>query len=99
MKVALDLHDFSLVHNRFHFLLALKQYFPNFKVSLFTIPIYRRSDWGPYLLREQMLEDIRKFTDWIQLIPHGLRHEKSREMQYCSYNQFRDEILPAIKIA
>ena len=37
-KVSLDLHDFSILNNRMDLLFQLKEFFPNFKVSMFTIP-------------------------------------------------------------
>lgn len=76
MKVALDLHDFSVVQNRLHLLFELKRRFPNFRVSLFTVPKDTESDWGQYLLRNEYLEEIKRHLDWIQLIPHGLDHTR-----------------------
>ena len=98
MKVCLDLHDFSVAYNRLDVLMRLKDHFPDFKVSLFTIPMESKADWGPYLTRSESLRQITKNLDWIQIIPHGLRHEGS-EMRYCSYYEFKDRILPTIQEA
>ncbi len=77
-KVCLDLHDFSVVNNRLDLLLKLKEHFPGFKVSLFTIPIDVKSDWGPYLLRREFLEKIKENLDWMQFVPHGLIHGRKQ---------------------
>lgn len=98
MKVCLDLHDFSVVNNRMDLLLKLKEYFPGFKVSMFTVPVDERRDWGPSIIRKEFLRTIRENLDWIQIIPHGLYHEGS-EMKYVDYAKFRNEIVPKIEDA
>jgi hypothetical protein len=98
MKVCLDLHDFSVVNNRLDLLWKLKEYFPNLKVSLFTVPNDIESSWGQYRIRKESLERIKLCLDWIQIIPHGLKHEH-REMKNCSYQTFTHEVMPAIKQA
>jgi len=95
MSICLDLHDFSVVNNRLELLFKLKEHFPNFKVSLFTVPIDKSSDWGPYLIRGDIITYIREL-DWIQLVPHGLTHEGS-ELRKCDYERFKYEILPAVR--
>jgi len=97
-KVCLDLHDFSVVNNRLLWLLALKEHFPNFRVSLFMIPVDVKSDWGPYLLREEFLEEIHRHLDWIQLIPHGLHHPRN-EMARADFMPFKQVTIPAIEDA
>lgn len=77
MKACLDLHDFSVVHNRLLWLLTLKKQFPDFKVSLFTVPKDKPEDWGPYTIRNEYLDELKKNLDWIQIIPHGLSHERT----------------------
>jgi len=95
MKACLDLHDWSLTHNRLFILHSLKRYFPNFKVSLFTVPIDRVEGWGSYLIRKNTIKEVQGL-DWVQLIPHGLYHEGS-EMRNCSYETFKNSVLPTIK--
>ncbi len=87
-QVCLGLHDFSVVNNRLDLLLKLKQYFPDFKVSLFTVPYDEPQDWGPFLLLEEFLTQIKENLDWIQIIPHGLQH-KGREMRGMESSQFK----------
>ena len=95
MRATLDLHDFSVVNNRLLWLLGLKQHFPNFKVSLFTVPFDKKEDWGPSLIGDDFLIEIKKNLDWIQLIPHGLYHNGS-EMSNYDYSTFKEKIMPEI---
>jgi hypothetical protein len=96
MRVALSLDDFSGVNCRFEVLFALKDYFKDFKVSLFTVPIDEKKDWGSSVIREDNLEIIRNNLDWMQIIPHGLIHDGS-EMKNIDYYTFREKILPRIR--
>ncbi len=95
MKVILTLDDFSVVQNRLDLLLKLKECFPNFKISMFTIPIDKPMDYGPYLIRHDLLQEVKKHLDWIQIIPHGLHHD-GRETMRWNKEQFRNEIAPQI---
>ena len=88
MKVCLDLHDFSVVNSRLDLLLKLKDHFPTFKVSLFTVPVDRADTWGIYTIRGEILNKIKENLDWIQIIPHGYDHKRS-EVRDCGYDQFR----------
>ena len=94
-RVCLDLHDWSLTHNRLDLLFRLRESFPTFKVSLFTVPVDKVEDWGSFLIRKDTLEIV-KGLDWVQLIPHGLYHTGS-EMRKCSYETFKNTILPSIE--
>ncbi len=98
LRACLDLHDWSVSHNRLELLFRLRDYFPKFKVSLFTIPVDPRSDFGPFLVREETLTRVRENLDWIEIVPHGLNHN-GREMKNCDYVTFKDNIIPAIKEA
>jgi len=88
MRACLDLHDFSIVNNRLLWLLSIKDYFTNFKVSLFTVPFDKKTDWGPYLLKDDFLPEIKKNLNWLQIIPHGYTHEGS-ELINCGYEMFK----------
>lgn len=107
MNVILDLHDFSVVNNRLGVLYSLKNYFNDFKISLFTVPVDTIADWGAYLLREEYLKEIKKNLDWIEIIPHGFYHN-GRECRNWDYyltkraldrveKIFKDEGLPYAK--
>jgi hypothetical protein len=95
--MTLDLHDWSIVNNRLDLLKELYNYFDDFRVSLFTVPIDEMKDWGAYQSREYFLNEIRGM-DWLQLIPHGYTHEGS-EMRNADYRYFKEITLPAIKKA
>jgi hypothetical protein len=97
MKICLDLHDFSVVNNRLDLLLKLKEYFPGFKVSLFTVPIDTEASWGPYRIRKDLLREIKNHMDWMQIIPHGLTHNENFETY--DYLTFKNEIMPLIEKA
>ena len=88
MKVALSLDDFSVVNNRLDLLLKLKEHFPNFKVSLFTVVTDEKKDWGPSLVRDDFLKEIKKNLDWLQIIPHALTHNGS-EVAGMDYQNFK----------
>jgi len=98
MKIVLSLDDFSVVNNRLLWLLKLKEHFPGFKVSLFTVPIDEPQDWGPYLERNEFLKVIKENLDWMQIIPHGYNHRGS-EMRNAEWRYFKEVTVPAIEEA
>lgn len=89
--VVLDIDDFSPVNSRLELLLEIKRKIPQFKVSMFTIPTDQKTDVGPYLIRKDLLEEVKKHLDWIQIIPHGYRHN-GREMGRMSYEEMKETI-------
>ncbi len=95
--VALSVDDFSVLNNRMDLLLKIKEHYPNFKISLFTIPYDAKLEMNESnkLFREKALKLIKENLDWMQLIPHGLTHMQ-REMETVDYYGFRDLVLPAI---
>lgn len=96
MKVALDLHDFSVVNNRLGLLLKLKEVFPDFKVSLFIVTHDDIMDWGPSLLYKEYLGVIKKNLDWLQIIPHSYKHNGREAKSFDTY-EFGEMLLPAIE--
>jgi hypothetical protein len=98
MRVALSLDDFSVANNRMDLLLKLKEHFPKFKVSLFTVPVDEKQDWGVYQNRKEALKLIKDNLDWMQLIPHGYKHRGS-EFRNADYRYFKEVTLPAIEKA
>ncbi len=96
-KVALSLDDFSVLNNRMDLLLKIKEHYPDFKVSLFTIPVDWRFEQKPEarILRDKSLALIQENLDWMQIIPHGLTH-MPKEFENCDYYTFRDLVLPSI---
>lgn len=83
MRVSLDLHDFSVINNQLDLLLEIRDRYPDFKLSAFTIPHdYEHENSQRALYRERELKRIHDNLDWIQLIPHGLTH-MPREFEHC----------------
>jgi len=98
MKVCLDLHDWSLARNRWKLLLGLKKRYPNFKISLFAIPVDKKNPLGEDLKSSVVLEEVKNNLDWVQIVPHGLYHNGA-EMNGCDYFVFKEKIIPLIKEA
>jgi hypothetical protein len=88
MVACLGLHDFSVVNSRLDVLCRLKDRFPNFKLSLFTVPVDQKSDWGISTIRYDLLREVKDNLGWMQLIPHGYAHDGS-EMRNCDYGEFK----------
>ena len=81
--VSLDLHDFSVLRNGLDKLLTIKEHYPGFKVSLFTIPFdYDMEASMQRLLRDKALKEVHKCREWMQFIPHGATH-MPREFEKC----------------
>jgi len=66
----LDLDDFSENNNRLDWLWVLKNEFPHFKVSLFTVPKKCSESFLIYIMK----------IEWIQLCLHGLKHIHNEEI-------------------
>jgi hypothetical protein len=73
-------------------LLKVREHLPKFKVSLFAVPDDIKHRQGD---RESALRLIKANLDWMQIVPHGLNHNSAEAMKW-TYEQFRNEILPAI---
>jgi hypothetical protein len=77
-KIVFDLDDFSVMSiNEFEYLLRMKEHYPKFKVSMFTIPYpFQISQRG---IKEEdnakFLQTIKEY-DWIEVCPHGVSHIK-----------------------
>jgi len=78
--VVFDVDDFCDQWNCMEEVLALKERYPNFKCTLFTIP----NKISPTLLAEA------KKHDWIELAVHGLNHEPLNETIYLTPGQLYD---------
>jgi hypothetical protein len=94
IKICLTLDDFSVENHRLDLLFTLKNKFPDFKVSLFTIPI----DVKNKELSRVALNRIKENLDWIQIIPHGLYHNSSEAKKW-TYGGFKNVVIPAIDCA
>lgn len=95
--VSLDLHDFSVLNNRLDLLKKIKEHYPDFKVSLFTIPFHfvYETNMQARLGRGESLKAIKENLDWMQLMPHGISHME-REFENVTYREMKDLMLPAI---
>jgi len=76
ITISLDLHDFSILRNRFDLLTVLKEHYPDMKVSLFTIPYDYSLEMSDMLRigKAEALRRIEENKDWLEFIPHGLTH-------------------------
>jgi len=75
VKISLDLHDFSIIRNRFDLLLTLKDHYPELKVSLFTVPYDYMCEMSDLrLMKDEALKKIQENKDWLEFIPHGIAH-------------------------
>lgn len=75
MLATLSLDDASVLNNSLYLLKQIKEYYPDFRVSLFFIPFdYRAEGSLQRIFRPQMLKELQENLDWVQLIPHGLTH-------------------------
>lgn len=81
--VALSLDDFSVLNNKLDILQQIKEHFPTFKISLFTIPFdYNYEKSIMRVLRDSELKKIHQNISWLQIIPHGVTH-MDREFENC----------------
>jgi len=77
MQYYIDADDFKEKSNGLDILYQIKAKVPNIKFNLFTI-IGECSD--------NFIAEIKKI-DWIDMIPHGWRHETPRECENWSYQE------------
>lgn len=107
-KVVLDFDDFSVLRSRPDLLRMIKEYYPGFKVSMFTIPFDYEYETKPVrLMRDSCLKFIHENLDWIQIIPHGLTHiprefencdKKTMQMSLVAIDEaFKKDGLPYVK--
>jgi len=80
MKVAIEYHDWSPVNSNFGILESFKEHYPNFKVTMFTVPWEVRfgnsfQDSAPITLPKfKPFVDAINSCDWIEVALHGLTH-------------------------
>lgn len=90
----LDLDDFSPLYSRLDLLLELREYFPKFKISLFTVPNYHAA----FSLdkHEAWCSQVRGLN-FVELLPHGYTHEKGEFLKITALGA-RLKILKAEKM-
>lgn len=80
MRVAIEYDDFGPVNSNFGILENFKEHYPNFKVTLFTVPWdvrFGRSfqESAPITLEKfKPFVDAVNSCDWIEIALHGLSH-------------------------
>lgn len=80
MKIAIEYDDFSAVNHGLPYLETMKEHFPDFKVTLFTVPWEVRyckniQDSAPLTLEKfKPVVDAVNKADWIEIALHGLTH-------------------------
>lgn len=80
MKVAIEYDDFSPTNSNFGLLEMFKEHYPNFKVTLFTVPWEIRFGRNIQESTPITLEKFKPFVDavnscdWIEIALHGLTH-------------------------
>jgi glycosyltransferase involved in cell wall biosynthesis len=89
-NICLNFDDFSPINNNLFFLRKLRQNYPNLKVSLFTVPAtVQTGTIESFLKHPRFCDEIRKESDWLELLPHGWHHpdmeQESPEFQKMSY--------------
>lgn len=84
MTYSLDLHDATISNNGIELLKQVKEHYPNFKVSLFFIPVDKVTETVAQarIMKDQNIKLIKDNLDWIELLPHGLIHIP-REFEHC----------------
>ncbi len=83
-KVSIDLDDFSRDNNRLDLLERLKEIFPDFKITLFTIPAQSPEDW---------LKSLAEYG-YLYFALHGFEH-RYLECSSWSYEEAKEKITKA----
>lgn len=76
MTYIVDADDFHEYNHRLPLLMEFKRALPDFKITMFTV--IGRCSFG-------WLRDIKENFRWIDIVPHGLLHETSRECEEWDY--------------
>lgn len=108
--ISLDFHDFGVENNNLYYIDKLREQYPNFKVSMFYIPVdlqyfSRLMPEMKTVARDMITKGIK--DGWLELIPHGMFHtfgefqkvdEKTMEMTIKAYEEhFKDMGWPYVK--
>lgn len=77
MKIALEFDDFSPRNTSFGVLEDIKDHYPHFKVTMFTVPWeIRFGDQTPITEPkfDPWVQAVKKSTEWLEIALHGLTH-------------------------
>lgn len=99
MKVIVDFDDFSPLHNRFDLLEELREHYPDFKVTMFTVPWEIRYKNPAPITDEKHAGWVSavKASKWIEIAVHGLTHFPL-EFAELTYDEAHKRIVVAEKM-
>lgn len=105
MEVSLDLDDFSPLNHRFDLLFELKKRYPNFKISLFTVPWEIRlnpNGKGTPITEQQYcpwVKEVKKAQKegWMEIYLHGFTHNQS-EFHRLTYDEAKKRVIVGMKM-
>lgn len=100
MKFAVEFDDFSPRNSNLSYLEEIKEHYPDFKVTLFTVPWeIRFGSQAPITLPdfEPWVRAVKGAEDWIEIALHGLTHAPL-EFGEISYEGAKKRILVAEKM-
>jgi len=106
MKLCLDFDDFSPRNTNFGILEDLKEHYPGFKVTLFTVPWDVRWGEATPITEEKykpFCEAVKKAEGWIEIALHGLTHtvrtvRNSAEYELLDYERAKKRTMIAEKM-
>ncbi len=100
MQIVLEIDDFSPRNSNLGLLEDLHEHYPNFKVSLFTVPWEIRFGEPTPITQEKFkpfCDALIKSKDWIEVCLHGLTHNKG-EFEDISYDEAKKRVMVAEKM-
>lgn len=99
LKIALELDDFSPRNSHLSLLETLREHYPSFKVTMFTVPWEIRWGQPTPITQDEYSPWVRavKNADWIEIASHGLTH-LPEEFGEISYEGAKKRLLTAEKM-
>jgi hypothetical protein len=105
MKISCDYDDFSPMNHRFDILDKIRERYPDFKVTMFTVPWEIRlspSTKGTPITHDRYKPWVDKVIEavdegWMDISLHGLTHAP-REMENLTYQEVKNRILTGQKM-
>ena len=100
MQISVNYDDFSPLNHRFDILDQIRERYPDFKVTMFTVPWEIRlspntkgtpitnSDYKPWVHRVMEAVD----NGWMEISIHGLTHAP-REFEKLTHTEARNRVL------
>lgn len=85
--IVFDVDDHCDEWNCLPEVLRLREKYPNFKCTLFTIP---------NKISRRLLEETARYKDWIEICPHGINHHPNEEMKVVNQKQLYEYLTTKI---